>query len=153
MRIRIDRQLLRDLGLSSLPDDLQPMFLRHIYETLELRVGIVLANSMSESQLDEFERLVDGDVSFAERVLDTVTPGWQEDEAFLERCHEADESGAPVRLVVIDQAALAWLEDSFPYYREVVRAQYHRLLANILARREAILELGEEDRLGGREAS
>jgi hypothetical protein len=54
--LRIDNSLLQDIGLGGLPDAEKNSLLKHIYETLEMRVGIRLADQMSNEQLDEFER-------------------------------------------------------------------------------------------------
>ena len=57
--LKLDDDLLIELGLGSLPDDQKKAMLQHIYETLELRVGTDLANQMSEAQLDEFEKFIE----------------------------------------------------------------------------------------------
>src|ERR1700741_1030750 len=54
--LKIDVNLLVELGLGSLPDTEKNSFLKHIYETLEMRVGIRLADQMTNQQLDEFEQ-------------------------------------------------------------------------------------------------
>ena len=54
--IKIDATLLQELGLSSLPDVEKDGLLKHIYETLEMRVGMRLADQMTNQQLDEFEQ-------------------------------------------------------------------------------------------------
>ena len=54
--LKIDNSLLYELGLGSLPETEKANFLKHIYETLEMRVGMRLAEQMSNQQLDEFER-------------------------------------------------------------------------------------------------
>lgn len=54
--LKIDNTLLQEVGLGSLPEAEKNSFLKHIYETLEMRVGIRLADQMSNQQLDEFER-------------------------------------------------------------------------------------------------
>ncbi len=54
--IKIDESLLQEIGLSSLSSDDKNSLLKHIYETLEMRVGIRLADQMSQEQLDEFEK-------------------------------------------------------------------------------------------------
>lgn len=59
MAIRIDENLLVELGLGSLPKPEKDKLLRHIYETLETRVGMKLAERMSDEQLDEFEQFID----------------------------------------------------------------------------------------------
>src|ERR1700729_368313 len=54
--LKIDNSLLQDIGLGGLPDDEKNNLLTHIYETLEMRVGMRLADQMSNEQLDEFEQ-------------------------------------------------------------------------------------------------
>ena len=54
--LKIDNSLLQELGLSGLPDGEKNSLLKHIYETLEMRVGIRLADQMTNQQLDEFEQ-------------------------------------------------------------------------------------------------
>ena len=57
--LRLDNNLLEELGLGSLPEEQKRQMLQHIYETLELRVGTHLANQMTDKQLEEFERFID----------------------------------------------------------------------------------------------
>lgn len=56
---KLDDDFLASIGLSALPADQKQDMLRHIYETLELRVGMKLAEQMSDAQLDEFEGFID----------------------------------------------------------------------------------------------
>jgi hypothetical protein len=56
---QLDDNLLQELGLGSLPPAEKNKMLAHIYETLELRVGMRLAEQMSDAQLDEFEGFID----------------------------------------------------------------------------------------------
>lgn len=56
---KLDDNLLRELGLGSLPNVEKNRMLSHIYETLEMRVGMKLAQQMSNEQLNEFEKLID----------------------------------------------------------------------------------------------
>lgn len=60
MAITIDRKFVDDLGLADLPDAEKDKLIEQIFETLETRVGMRLADVMSEEQLDEFEKFVDG---------------------------------------------------------------------------------------------
>jgi hypothetical protein len=57
--LKLDNNLLQELGLGGLPEDQKKAMLQHIYETLELRVGTQLANQMTDKQLEEFERFID----------------------------------------------------------------------------------------------
>ena len=56
---QLDDKLLNELGLGGLPAPEKNKMLAHIYETLELRVGMRLAEQMSDEQLDEFEGFID----------------------------------------------------------------------------------------------
>lgn len=58
MAIKIDDALLQELGLAELPVAEKTKLKSHIYDTLELNVGTVLADRMSEAQLDEFEQFM-----------------------------------------------------------------------------------------------
>ncbi len=55
---KLDENLLRELGLVSLPPVEKNKMLAHIYETLEMRVGMKLAEQMTNEQLDEFENFI-----------------------------------------------------------------------------------------------
>lgn len=57
--LKIDNNLLTQIGLGSLPVDDKNKMLSHIYETLEMRVGMTLAKQMTNEQLDEFEGFID----------------------------------------------------------------------------------------------
>lgn len=54
--IQINDALLTEIGLGALPQEERRGLLSHIYETLELRVGMRLADQMTNQQLDEFEK-------------------------------------------------------------------------------------------------
>lgn len=73
--MHIDRELLAEVGLDTLDDDVCSLLLQHIYDELELRVGMTLAEQMTEEQLDEFERFVArDDPNGARRWLDDHLP-------------------------------------------------------------------------------
>jgi hypothetical protein len=57
--LKLDNNLLDELGLGGLPEEQKRAMLQHIYETLELRVGTDLANQMTDQQLEEFEKFID----------------------------------------------------------------------------------------------
>jgi len=56
---KLDDDFLQSIGLGALPEDQKQPMLQHIYETLELRVGMKLAEQMTDTQLDEFEGYID----------------------------------------------------------------------------------------------
>src|ERR1700693_1994153 len=76
---QLDDNLLRELGLGSLPPAEKNKMLAHIYETLELRVGMKLAEQMTDAQLDEFEAFIDkNDEAGALKWLETNFPNYKQ---------------------------------------------------------------------------
>ncbi|OGL35428.1 hypothetical protein A3F65_01630 [Candidatus Saccharibacteria bacterium RIFCSPHIGHO2_12_FULL_47_16b] len=76
---KLDDDLLRELGLAALPPAEKNKMLAHIYETLELRVGMKLAEQMSDAQLDEFEGFIDrNDEAGALKWLETNFPNYKD---------------------------------------------------------------------------
>lgn len=80
--LKLDNNLLEELGLGGLPEDQKRQMLQHIYETLELRVGTQLANQMTDKQLEEFEKFIDagGDTNQAQALqwLETNLPNYKQ---------------------------------------------------------------------------
>jgi hypothetical protein len=77
--LKIDNTLLQEVGLGGLPAAEKNSFLKHIYETLEMRVGIRLADQMSNQQLDEFERYFEAkDDAGAFKWLETNFPNYKD---------------------------------------------------------------------------
>ncbi len=77
--IKIDTALLDEIGLSSLPTNEKDSLLKHIYETLEMRVGMRLADQMSNQQLDEFEQYFEAkDDAGAFKWLETNFPNYKD---------------------------------------------------------------------------
>ncbi len=110
---KLDDNLLRELGLGDLPPQEKNRMLQHIYETLEMRVGMRLAEGMSNQQLDEFEKLMP---------LQTDT-----EEARKQK----------------EQEALLWLETNFPNYKQVVADELEKLKGEIKASASQILSAGQ----------
>ena len=80
--LKLDNNLLDELGLGSLPEDQKRAMLQHIYDTLELRVGTNLANQMTDRQLEEFEKFIDdgGDANQAQALqwLEANLPNYKQ---------------------------------------------------------------------------
>ena len=75
---KLDNNLLEELGLGNLPTEQKNSMLQHIYETLEMRVGMKLADQMSNEQLDEFEGFIDkNDEAGALKWLETNFPDYK----------------------------------------------------------------------------
>ncbi|HSX47117.1 MAG TPA: DUF5663 domain-containing protein [Patescibacteria group bacterium] len=104
---KLDNALLEELGLGGLPTDEKNKMLAHIYETLEMRVGMKLAEQMTNEQLDEFEGFIDrNDEGGALKWLESNFPNYKQvvaDE--LEKLKGEIKQAAP-QIVAASQAAL-----------------------------------------------
>ncbi len=77
--LKIDNSLLEEIGLGSLPEAEKNSFLKHVYETLEMRVGVRLADQMTNEQLDEFEKYFEAkDDAGAFKWLETNFPNYKD---------------------------------------------------------------------------
>lgn len=111
---KLDDNLLRELGLGELPPQEKNRMLAHIYETLEMRVGMKLAEGMSDQQLNEFEQLMP---------LETDS-----DDAKKQK----------------EQQALRWLETNFPNYKQVVADELEKLKSEIKATAPQIVAASQQ---------
>ncbi len=78
MALKLDNNLLDQLGVGQLPEAEKQLLLRQIYEKLEMNVGMRLADQMSNEQLDAFEKFVDAnDDKGAFQWLETNFPNYK----------------------------------------------------------------------------
>lgn len=112
---KLDDNLLRELGLGELPAQEKNRMLAHIYETLEMRVGMKLAQGMSDDQLREFEQLMPLEHDSIEIKKDK------------------------------EQQALRWLETNFPDYKKVVADELEKLKNEIKEAAPQILASSQQD--------
>jgi len=144
--IKIDDSLLEELGLMALPKQEREAMLRQIYETLEMRVGMRLAERMSDQQLDEFEKFIDGDIAFTENYLTMLKPAWQQSEAYVNAVNAAQQTAQKRGVVFNENAvksefgALSWLETNFPDYKDVVASELEKLKGEIRQDSSKIIE-------------
>jgi len=152
--IRIDDSLLEELGLMSLPKAERDAMLRQIYETLEMRVGMKLAERMNDQQLDEFERFIDGDTLFTENYLTTTKPGWQQSEEYKSATVAAQNNAQKQGTVYNENSvksefgALTWLETNFPDYKQVVATELDKLKGEIKQDSGKIIEATQSSVVG-----
>jgi hypothetical protein len=78
-KMRIDENMLIELGLGSLNPQDKDDLLKQIYQTLEIRVGMKLAERMSDAQLKEFEQFINNkDDAGALKWLETNFPDYKQ---------------------------------------------------------------------------
>lgn len=136
---QLDDNLLQELGLGTLPPAEKNKMLAHIYETLELRVGMKLAEQMSDAQLDEFEGFIDGNLEHARNFLNANLPGWEQSQDYQSQKTQATSQGVSPDSVVPEFAALKWLEKNFPGYKQVVGQELEKLKGEIKTQAPSIV--------------
>jgi len=135
---QLDDKFLDEVGLGSLPEDQKKAFLQHTYDELELRVGTKLSDGMSDSQLEEFESIIDRKDDVVKDWLSKYAPEYHNDEAFarIQQATGLDVNDPGLRA---EYAATKWLEVNRPDYRDVVAAVLDALKQEISSSHEAIL--------------
>ena len=77
--IHLNAEMLKSVGIFGLPSNVVTVGLAALYSGLEARMGIKLAERMSDEQLDEFETFVDaGDEAGALLWLQENFPDYRE---------------------------------------------------------------------------
>ncbi len=135
---RLDDQFLKDIGLDSLPEEQKKPFLQHIYSELELRVGTRLSDGLSDTQLEEFEKIIDRDEEKIQSWLAQHAPSYATEEAFAKLQQATSLEASDPRLVA-EYTATKWLEVNRPDYRQVVAQVLDELKREITGNRDAIL--------------
>lgn len=113
---KLDDNLLIELGLGTLPAVEKNKMLNHIYETLEMRVGMKLAQKMTNEQLDEFEAFIDrNDEAGALKWLETNFPDYKQVVASeLEALKVEIKTAAPQIVAASEQASAAQVAPETP---------------------------------------
>lgn len=135
---RLDDQFLKDIGLDGLPDEQKKPFLQHIYSELELRVGTRLSDGLSDSQLEEFEKIIDRDEEKIQSWLAEHAPTYMQEDAFA-KLQQATNLEANDPRLVAEYTATKWLEVNRPDYRQVVAQVLEDLKREITSNRDAIM--------------
>lgn len=112
---KLDDNLLRELGLGALPAEEKNRMLAHIYETLELRVGMKLAEQMSNDQLDEFEGFIDrNDEAGALKWLETNFPNYKQVVADELEALKGEIKASSAQILAASQAAAQQMPQGQP---------------------------------------
>lgn len=77
MAVTLNADYMREVGLQYLAPPVIRLFLQHVRETLELRVGTVLAAKLSARELAEFERLSARDDDAGRLWLEQAVPDYK----------------------------------------------------------------------------
>lgn len=136
--LKLNKAFLKEVGLESLPDDEQDSFLQHIYEELEIRVGTMLSDGLSNEQVEEFETIIDKDDVKIKEWLQKNSPDYYNEEDFhnLEKKLQLDVNDPKLRQ---EYAANLWFKMYRPDYQKLVKSTFEDLKREIIENRDKIL--------------
>lgn len=135
--LKLDEKFLEMMGLGDMPEVERAAFLQHLQEEAEVRVGDRLADELTDAQMEEFEKLVEGDAEVLGKVL-AENGDYTADEVYRKLVDEngmAD--GAPETLS--EYAAMKWMMKNNPEYKEIVAAVVEELKGEVEANRGKII--------------
>jgi hypothetical protein len=135
---QLDNHFLDEIGLADLPDEQKGLFLQHVYDQLEHRVGVELYDGINDEQLDEFESIMDNKPQVIEAWIMNNAPNFADDPLFNKIQASSGLAVNDPRLKA-EYAATKWLEINRPNYREVVAKTFANLKQEITQNRDAIL--------------
>ena len=135
---QLDDQFLKDLGLDQMPEEQKQAFLAHIYNELELRVGVRLSEGLSDAQLAEFESFVDRDDEKVQAWVMANSPDYANDPVY-QQIKTNVPAGTDDPTIMAEYASLKWLGMNRPNYRDVVAQVLDELKREITTNRSTIL--------------
>ena len=138
---QLDDNFLQNIGLAGLPDAQKKPFLQHIYDELELRVGTMLSDGMTDEQLEEFEAIIDRKGEAVQAWLLKNVPKYQSDPNFISLQRSLNLTPDDINLSA-EFASTKWLEINRPDYRNVVSRVLEDLKKEVIANRDVILDGG-----------
>ncbi|MEA5120852.1 MAG: DUF5663 domain-containing protein [Propionibacterium sp.] len=119
-----------DVGLAGLSDEEKQRFLAGLNEELVLRVGSRLNRGLSDSQIEEFTRLIDRDEEFVHAWLESNAGQYQDDPIYR---HFAS-LGLARAEIEAEAAATIWLRSNCPDYRGIVQQTVREFYAECIQR-------------------
>ena len=132
----LDKSFLEGLGLDEMPEAEMKAFLAHLQEELEVRVGERMSAGMSEEQISEFERVIDGDEETI-RVILAGAGEYRENEDYRKLMSVSGLADGSAELLE-EYASLVWLKKNCPRYAEIVQQATTELREEVKAGKDRL---------------
>jgi hypothetical protein len=133
----LDKDFLEGLGLEDMPEAEMQAFLEHLQEELEVRVGEKMSEGMSEAQIEEFEKVIDGDAVTIEAVL-LEAEDYRNTEDYKKLMAASGFADDSLELKE-EYASLVWLKKNCPQYAEIVQNVIVELKEEIKAGKDKLI--------------
>lgn len=131
----LDEEFLERIGLGSLSDDIKKNLLEKYQNDLEIRIGEKMSKDLSDSQLKEFEKIIDDDKEIIKKWLDKLGD-YKNDEVYK---RILSSHGAETDVMLNDYVTAKWLNKNCPQYPEHIKAAIKEISDEIIRRKDVIL--------------
>ena len=134
---KLDSNFLEGLGLGEMSEVEMGAFLEHLQEELEVRVGEKMSEGLSEMQIEEFEKIIDGDKETIGKVLGEIGD-YAQNEQYV-KLREATGLVDGSDELLGEFVSIKWLQKNRPDYQGIVERTVDELKAEVAEGKDAIL--------------
>ena len=134
---RFDERFLEQVGLAGMPEDQRESFLQYVQDQFEIRIGEQFSNSLSEAQLEEFEKIGENDEETINAWLG-MFENYKEDSVFKKLLENSGEPETSPE-IINNFVTAKWLEVNYPQYPQMLEGVLKDMQNDIISQRETIL--------------
>ena len=135
--IKVDDKFLEDVGLGSLSGDRKEAFIAHTQEELEMRVGEKMSETLTLTQLEEFDRLVNNDRGTMIKILSRIGD-YQSDRVYQNLLEKHNVSEGNMEILA-EYLSVKWIQQNKPDYAEITREVAEQFKSEISKMKDEIL--------------
>ncbi len=134
---KIDESFLESIGITGISDTQKEAFLQYAQDQLEIRIGEKMSESLSDEQLDEFERVIDNEPHMIRSLLQSLGD-YRSDEVYqtLKRNTGAQDDDMGL---ISDYVTAKWLNQNCPQYQQIIKDSLVELQNEIREQKDGIL--------------
>ncbi len=131
----IDDSFLESVGLGGLPADQKGGFLQYAQDQLEIRIGEKMSSTLTDQQLDEFEKIIDNDQETMSRWL-AAAGDYKNSEVYQKLISVAGNDSPEVEN---DFVTAIWLNRNCPQYQQIIDESISEIRSEIVNNKDQIL--------------
>ena len=134
---KFDDNFLNSVGLAELPETQKAAFLEYAQDQLEVRIGDTMSEKLTDTQLDEFEHIIDNDSQTINNLLNSYGD-YRNDGTYLTLKNNTGLQDGDSSLIS-DYVTAKWLDVNCPEYQQIIKDCLEKLKSEIAEQKDAIL--------------
>ena len=131
---KFDENFLTEVGLADLPAEQKAGFLEYAQDQLEIRVGEKLSENLSDEQIKEFEKIIEGDQNTISGIL-AKFGDYKNDDLYQAMLRNGVDSSR----IETEYVSAKWLSINCPDYEAIIKKTMEELREEIKSNKDAIL--------------